>query len=137
MAQQEGKFAGNEGGTHRLLCLAQDVLERASVRLVEAREERVAQARLSATARPANPMDVVLDGEWEGVIYDDLHIRDVEATRGDVSRDEERACAILEVLQRLRASRLCHVAMDRDALIALPRERLLDASGLWTRETVD
>ena len=60
---------------HLLAGLAQHVLQRAREWLLELRvacEERVRDTCLASTAGPANAMDVVLDGEGEGVVDDDL-----------------------------------------------------------------
>ena len=71
----DGRAVAHERLRHLLAGLAQHVLQRAREWLLELRvacEERVRDTRLASTAGPANAMDVVLDGEGEGVVDDDL-----------------------------------------------------------------
>lgn len=57
-------------------------------------------------------MDVVLDGEREGVVDNRSDVRDVESTRSNVRRDQHACGARLEVLQRLNARGLRQVSVQ-------------------------
>ena len=59
-------------GTIHLIRLAEDVLQRSSVRLVKRGEEGVRCTSLASSASAADPVDIVLNSQREGVIDTDL-----------------------------------------------------------------
>ena len=71
------------------------------------------------TARPPDPVDVVLRVPRQLEVDDDRQVLDVEAAGRDVGRDEHPDLAVLEALERLRPLRLRAVRVDRDGVDAL------------------
>ena len=63
-----------------------------------------------------------------------LHIWNIKAPGRHVRRNKQGARAVFELLQRLRACWLRHVAVDSDALEAFANQRLLYSSSLQREE---
>ena len=78
---------------------------------------------LAGAAGTADAMDVVLGRERHVEVEDVAHVDDVEAAGGDVGGHQDLDLALLELLERLHARRLAHVAVQRAGVEALLLER--------------
>mmetsp|Transcript_67945 Transcript_67945/g.153671 ORF Transcript_67945/g.153671 Transcript_67945/m.153671 type:complete len:219 (+) Transcript_67945:263-919(+) len=101
-------------------------------------EEADGETLLASAARSTDPVDVVLDGEGEGVIDDQLHVLDVEAAARDVRGDQGCLLGGLEVCDGLRPLVLRHVALKgNDLVVALLPEEGLQPGGLLLVQAED
>ncbi len=118
--RQRGEVALGPG--NRLADQRLDGGERA---LVGPARERESAARAASAAGPADPVDVILGMMRHVEIEDVAHRRNVEATRGDIARHQDRDLAGAEAVERQRAGALVHVAVERRDVEAVARQRLL------------
>ena len=71
-------------------------------------------------------MDIVLDGEREGIIDHGSNIRNVQSWSCDISRYKQLGRSGLESIQGLHASILAHVAMKSADSVSLSPQCFLD-----------
>merc|ERR1719204_1450209 len=90
-------------------------------------------ADVAAPPGSPNPVDVAVDGLRQVVVYDELHVRNVEPTRRYVCGHENRRLACSEGIECVFTLLLCAVAMDRLSRYALAPENTLDAVGVAAR----
>ena len=109
--------------------LADDLLDQVPLAFFLARDERERLAGGLGPTRAADTVDVVLGRDRHVEVHDMAQFRHVDATGGDVGRDEHRVLPALEPGQRQRALRLRPVAMDARGLDALPLEVRRQAIG--------
>mmetsp|Transcript_1216 Transcript_1216/g.4516 ORF Transcript_1216/g.4516 Transcript_1216/m.4516 type:complete len:670 (+) Transcript_1216:981-2990(+) len=110
--------------------LRQDVDELPGPRLVVHGEKGVRRPRLPRPPGPPDSVDVVLDGEREGVVDDAFDVGDVEPAGGDIGGDEERRAALLEGCDGGGAVALLHVAVNLGDIPTHAAERLAHARRL-------
>ncbi len=96
---------GRDRSAEQLLDLAEEG------RLVDA-DERDRVTGLLGSTRPADPVNVVLGDHRQLVVDDVRQVLDVEPTRGDLGRDEDRRPARFEVVEGADALALALVAVD-------------------------
>jgi len=84
----------------------------------------------TGTSSTADAVDIVLDGEGEGDVEDELDGRNVQTSGGDVRGDEQRALSGLELAQCLRALRLAEIAMYAGNPAALRPQEAFDPGSL-------
>ena len=77
------------------------------------RDQRDRLAGGAIAAGAADAVDVILRDHRQVVVDHQRQVRDVEAARGDVGRDQDPRLARLELVQRLLPRRLALVAVDR------------------------
>ena len=81
---------------------------------------------IAGAAGTADAVDVVLGRERHVEVEHMAHRHDVEAAGGDVGGDQDLDLALLELLERLHACRLAHVAMQRARIEAVLLQRSLE-----------
>src|SRR6185503_17979835 len=91
-----------------------------------ARPEREGVAGTSGAAGTADAMDIVLGVDWHVEIEDMRHVVDIETARRDVAAHQQRDFIALEGVERLRARRLVHIAMERAGVEAVLLERFVE-----------
>lgn len=82
-------------------------------------------------------MDVVLSGEREGDVDDDLDVGNIETSGGNIGGDENGNIAALESVQRLCALVLGQITVDAADLEAAAADELFDAGGLLLVQAED
>lgn len=60
-------------------------------------EEGMGYTLVASAARSTNAVNIIIDGEGEGVINHILHFGDVKSTRSNVGSDEEWTSPILKL----------------------------------------
>ena len=98
---------------------------RGDVFAVERRGDGDRRAREAGAAGAADAVDVVLGVGRHVEIEDVADRRDIEAAGRDVAGDEQRQLVLAEIVERLRARALVHVAVQRAGIEAVLGERAL------------
>lgn len=88
------------------------MLQGTGICLIGGLEESMGNAGVTGSSGSSDAMNVVLDGEGEGVVEDDLDVGDIEAASGDVCGDEEGTVSGFEGLEGFGAMFLGFVAVD-------------------------
>ena len=95
-------------------------------RLVVGRgHERDRGAGAAGAAGAADAVDVIFGMMRHVEIEDVADFGNVEAAGGDIGGDQERCLALAELLERGRARRLVHVAVQRDGAEAVTHQRFV------------
>jgi hypothetical protein len=81
--------------------------------VVRARYNADRGAGAASAAGTAYPVHVVVGMDRYVEIVDVADLRNVEAARGDVGGDQKRDFSLAELVERRRAGRLIHVAVQR------------------------
>ena len=79
----------------------------------------------AGAAGAADAMHIIVGMHRNVEIIDVAHVGNIEAARCDVGGDQERDLALAELLERRRARRLVHVAMQRQHRKAVPKQRAM------------
>jgi hypothetical protein len=74
--------------------------------------QRRREAQLTSAARAANAMHVIVGLPRHIVVEDVAHVGDIETTSSHVAGSEECDLAVAELVQRCRAARLVHIAVQ-------------------------
>ena len=85
----------------------------------------IAVPLLPGPAGAADAMDVVIGVVRHVEIEDVAHLRNVEAARGNVRRDQQLDFAAAETIEGCRARRLIHVAMQGDRIEFVAQQRAM------------
>lgn len=113
--------------------------------VVLAGEESDCLASLASAAGTSASVDKVLGGQGESNVDDELDVRNVETTRGNIGSDEDIDTAVLECVKSLEAGVLAHVAVECtdveagttdgafETLSLLLVERKDEDTGTWVR----
>ena len=100
--------------------LSGQLLDRRNRFAVLGRHDADGSARASCARRTADTVHVIVGMVWHVEIEDMADVGNVETTSGDVGGDEQRTFTTAELLERRRAGRLIHVAMERNGDEAVP-----------------
>src|SRR6266516_1280510 len=105
--------------------LADQLLDRRDVSAVGGRNDGDGGAAASGAPGAADAMHVVVGMVWDVEVEDMADGGNVEAARGDVGGNQQRDFVLAELIERGRARRLVHVAVQRDCGKAVPAERTM------------
>src|SRR3954470_24032851 len=92
--------------------LADQLLDRGNGFLVGRRNDRDRGAGASSAAGAADTMNVIVGMMRNVKIEDVAHLGNIEAAGGDVGGDQQGQLTLAELVQRSRAGRLVHVAVQ-------------------------
>ena len=95
-------------------CLPGQFLDRRNRLAVLRRHNADGSAGASGTCRTADTVHVVIGMVRHVKIEHMADVWNVETTRGNVGGNEQRTVTAAELLERCRAGRLIHVAMERN-----------------------
>src|SRR6266478_7493778 len=123
------------GGRVRLFAhprdgLADQLLDRRDAPAVGRRNDGDGGAAASRAPGAADAMHVVVGVVRDVEVEDVADGGNVETARGDVGGNQQRHFVLAELIERGRARRLVHVAMQRDCGKAVPDERTMQRRDL-------
>src|SRR5579862_3344341 len=110
--------------------LADEFFDRRNRLVVDRRHQRDRRAAQTGAAGAADAMDIIVGVMGDVEIEDVAHSRDIETASGDVGGDQQRHLAIAERLERRRARRLIHIAVQRRGVEFMPHERAVQQRDL-------
>ena len=112
------------------------LLDQAEMRFGPRTDKAHGHAPFTGASGAANAMDVVHRRAGQVVVHDGRQLVDMDAPRGDVSRNEHLQCDCLEVREGFGTGGLAQFAMQRGGLDAFPPQLVGDVLGrvlAWRR----
>mmetsp|Transcript_29379 Transcript_29379/g.61489 ORF Transcript_29379/g.61489 Transcript_29379/m.61489 type:complete len:342 (+) Transcript_29379:254-1279(+) len=98
-----------------LSSLPHDLLQLTGMTLIPRLEKGVTNSALARTSRPANAVNIVLNRQRKGVVYDHFHIGDIQSTSSHIGGHQNGTAPILELRKSPIPSILCLIPMNGGA----------------------